>query len=222
VDSAITLAREVVPAEAGPVVHGRIAAQALNNLAYYLRMDGELGEAEETYRRALNDFSSWIPPSQRVTVLQNLASVLDLQGDSVGALETLREAADFAAEVWPQGHWRTGQRWASLAEGYLRYGRTEESEAPFREALAVYTATLGPAHGWTATTESQLGDVLAALGRPTEAEPYLLRGFGKLRAGPGPDDRATLLAARRLATFYARLGRMEEAERYRALAGTES
>lgn len=219
VDSAAVWARTVVEGgrsageDGGPVM-----AQALNNLAYYLRRGGDPAAAEQTYREALDVYGRWIAPSERVVVLNNLASVQDVQGDTSAALGTLREGVEFAQGAWPDGNWRTGLRWAVLAQAHIKYGHIAEAEDPLREAIDSYATTLGPGHRWTASMESQLGDLLAALGRPDEAEPLLLRAYGKLRTDPGSEDRETRQAARRLAAFYESLGRDVQAERYRILS----
>ncbi len=219
VDSAAAWTRSAVEGGRGEGDEaGALMAVALNNLAYYLRRGGDPAAAERTYREALDVYGRWIAPSERVVVLNNLASVQDVQGDSAAALGTLREAVQFAQGAWPDGNWRTGLRWAVLAQAHIKYGHIAEAEEPLRQAIDSYAMTLGPGHRWTASLESQLGDLLAALHRPDEAEPFLLCAYGKLRTDPGPEDRETRQAALRLATFYGSLGRDVQAERYRALS----
>ncbi|MFC1791347.1 protein kinase [Gemmatimonadota bacterium] len=218
-DSATILVRGVLShgEEAGDSL-GPVMANALNNLGYYLRILEDFHGAETAYRRALDEFGRWIPPSQRMTVLGNLGSAQDKHGDTLQVLETFRERVDFAGTAWPSGHWRTGQAWQVLASAYLRYGFPAEAEEPLRQAAALYMNTLGPTHAWTAGAESELGALLGVLGRPSEAEDFLLGAYEKLRAGPGPDTPIARAAAGRLAGFYRDLGRDAEAARYRALA----
>lgn len=218
-DSATALVAEVVArAEALDPVPGDVVAPALNNLGYYRRLAGDLTGAEAAYRRALDEYGDWIPLSQRQTVMVNIATVLDRQGDTEGALHVLRERVDRAREWWPEGSWRVGSAWTTLAAALVRYGDTAAAEAPLREAISSYEATIGPEHAWTANAESQLGAVLAGRGQSEEAERYLLAAYEKLHR-MGPDGQWTLDAAGRLADFYEARERPAEAARYRSSGG---
>jgi len=195
---------------------GKIGAQALNNLGYLLRRKEAYAEAAALYRTSLEEYRLWMAPTERMTTLVNLASVQALQGDTAGAAATLQERLLYARESWPQGSWRVGEAAQALSRFYIRQERFAEAEAPLREAAASFSQTLGQGHAWTANAESILGAALGRLGRPTEAEPLLLRGFEALLAGPGADDPWTADAAGRLAEFLELQGRTDQAARYRA------
>jgi len=222
-DSAIAVVRGVIEqGDALEDVPGEVMASALNNLGAYLRFKDDFAGAEESYRRALDEFGDWITLSDRQTVLVNLASTLNLQGDTAGALGVLSERLSLAHEWWPGGSWRVGAAADALGNAYMQFGDPASAEVPLREAIASYDSTIGPEHSWTAKTESILGEALGLLGRPEEAEPYLLRAHVNLSSGPRPNEAWARDAAGRLADFYERQGRQGEAMRYRALAGGSS
>ncbi|MDH5759049.1 MAG: serine/threonine-protein kinase [Gemmatimonadota bacterium] len=215
VDSAVALSRGIlVHIEDGDEEGAPLAATVLNNLGYYLKLQGDLAGAEESYRRVLSDYDRWVPPSEHAQVLGNLTNVLNAQGDSAGALEVAGERLAFSRRAWPDGGWRVGQAALFLATVHLEYGNVGESIEPLREAATSFRDALGPSHGWTGNAESLLGASLAGTGRSDEAEGHLLRGYRVLLAGPGPDDPLTANAARRLAAFYQDRGRPDEAARY--------
>ena len=148
----------------------------LNNLAYSQRMAGDLASAERNYRAALERVERiWgeVHPN-RLQVLLNLASVLDLQGRDAEAETALWEVVEMRRALVPAGDWHVG---SDLLTGIGRFlmlrGRWSEAERPVREGLAVYEASLRPGHSWIAVARAQLAACLLAMGRDAEAEPLV-------------------------------------------------
>ncbi|HSG47573.1 MAG TPA: tetratricopeptide repeat-containing protein kinase family protein, partial [Longimicrobiales bacterium] len=221
-DSAEALLREILAGiEAGGEDVSPLGPEAANNLGYLLRVRGRPAESAKMYRLALDRFDHWMPPTQRLITLNNLAALQDEMGNPSEAEATLRAHLALARETWPGGNWRVGSSASALATLLLWNGRTAEAVPLLQEAMEVYTRTLGPTHGWTANAESRLGKALSEVGRADEAEPLLVGSFETLLAGPGPEDRWTLEALERLTSFLDGQGRAAEASRYRRRIGAD-
>jgi hypothetical protein len=107
-----------------------------------------------------------------------------------------------------------------MALGAIRIdqGRAAEAEPLLREALAQRLQKLGPTDRRTARAQRLLGLCLVALGRPAEAEGFLLQSYTTLAAATNWYHR-TLREhnVQDLVALYQGWGKPAEAERYRAL-----
>ncbi|MGH6912751.1 MAG: tetratricopeptide repeat protein, partial [Geminicoccales bacterium] len=91
---------------------------------------GELGEAEESLRAALNEFELWGYGEQQAQIYCDafLAAVLRERGDLEGAIAALREAV--AVE-------------AGYVRGWLELGLCLQDSGALDEAIEVYRVALG-------------------------------------------------------------------------------
>jgi hypothetical protein len=87
--------------------------------------------------------------------------------------------------------------------GRCRMGRGDPAgaEEPLREGLALRRRNLPPDHWLIASSESQLGESLAAQGKRAEAEPMLVAGYEGLKSRFGSDSPRVREAAERLQRF---------------------
>ena len=84
--------------------------------------------------------------------------------------------------------------------------------APYRRALAIFTAADGPDSPRPAGVAFSLGTLLTDLGRPVEAESLLRRTVDALHAIHGGDHPEAVLAMSHLASVLRKLRRRDEAE----------
>jgi Tetratricopeptide repeat len=106
----------------------------------------------------------------------------------------------------------------ALGAVWIDQGRAREAEPLLREALTFRRQKLGPADRRTARAQRLLGLCLVALGRPAEAEGFLLQSYSALAAATNWYHR-TLREhnVQDLVALYERWGKRAEAQRYRAL-----
>jgi WD40 repeat protein len=97
-------------------------------------------------------------------------------------------------------------------------GRYDKAEVLWRRFLEINHQRGLDDELATFSAESQLGDCLARLGRPREAEPLLLRGYERARGTPSAAALPELLAdyRKRIIAFYDATGQRERADSWRA------
>ena len=157
-------------------------AGPLNNLAYLLRVNEDYAGASPLYKEALGILSETLGRSHpsALVVANNLALVLaDL--DRLAEAESVREESIVAVEAqWPDGHWRVGAGYASLARHHLRFGDAASAEAPITTAIDIYEEQLGADHFWTQMARMHLAVSHLVTGRGSEGRPVLDEGFAQL------------------------------------------
>ncbi|MFN2316521.1 MAG: tetratricopeptide repeat protein, partial [Gemmatimonadales bacterium] len=217
---ALELYREVLAAqrlssEISPLSLGA----TLNNMASLLRSLGQSDEAITFYREAYEIQLTHAAGTDRNT---NVAG-----GNLAGALARLGrhdEAADILAgeiarhrELFPPDHARLGAVLGHLAVHFENIDRHVEAEPLRREQLRIYEAALGNNHV-TVQSRVRLGQLLATLSRPEEAEAHLLAADSLVASLSDPEFSAGTQALVRaaLVRLYENLGRAEDAARYRS------
>jgi CHAT domain-containing protein/Tfp pilus assembly protein PilF len=192
-------------------------AAALNSLALVLERLGDYAGAETLLRRALGILEKKLGKEHpdTATTLSNLGRVLDSQGKHAAAQTTApskpASGADPAAQL------------AVRAEEALRRGQFQEAETLHHQVLAIHEKALGPEHPTTATSVSNLGNVLSLQGKYAEAERVYRRALEireKVLGGEHPDVATSL---NNLANILQELGKDQQVAaselRARARAG---
>ena len=133
-------------------------AAALNNLALVLEKLGDYASAESLLRRSLRILEKTLGKQHQdaATTLSNLGRVLDLQGKFSDA--TGGAAGENAEQL------------SVRAQELLQRGRYQEAETLHYRVLAIHEKTLGQEHPTTATSLSNLGNVLHLQGKFKDAE----------------------------------------------------
>ncbi|MBI4292201.1 MAG: CHAT domain-containing protein [Betaproteobacteria bacterium] len=167
------------------------AASALNNLALTLERMGNFASAEALLRRAYNNLEKALGPAHpdTATTMSNLGRVLDSQG-KLGA-----SAEIGAAQPGPAKTPDDPLQLAARAEELIARGQYQEAETLHYRVLAIHEKTLGIEHPITATSLSNLGNVLYLQGKFEEAEQVHRRTL-RIRErvlGPSHPDTATSL-----------------------------
>ncbi|MBI2319289.1 MAG: CHAT domain-containing protein [Betaproteobacteria bacterium] len=180
-------------------------ASALNNLALALERMGDFAGAEVLLRRAYRNLEKALGPvhPDTATTMSNLGRVLDAQGKlgagaGVGAVPPDRAAPG-----------EDPQQLAARAEELIAAGHLRAAETLHHRVLAIHERTLGAEHPTTATSLSNLGNVLTLQGKLTEAE-RVHRGTLKIREKVlGPDHPDTATSLNNLANVLMEQGRDE-------------
>ncbi|MFH1602940.1 MAG: tetratricopeptide repeat protein, partial [Pseudomonadota bacterium] len=131
-------------------------AAALNNLALVLEKLGDYASAELLLRRALRILEKTLGKKHQdsATTLSNLGRVLNLQGKFGDADASVEDAIQLSVR----------------AQEFLNRGQYKEAETLHYRVLAIHEKTLGKEHPTTATSLSNLGNVLYLQGRFKDAE----------------------------------------------------
>jgi tetratricopeptide (TPR) repeat protein len=122
------------------------------------------------------------------------------------AQECDQQARQACAGLWP------GE--SPAAEDASDPGAGEQSEAVFRNAVAIWEKALGPDHPHVATSLVHLARVCAGQGKFSEAEPLLLRAFDIRQRLLGPQHPLVAESCHDLGGVCQQMGRWEEAERW--------
>lgn len=170
-------------------------AAALNSLALVLEKLGDYAGAEALLRRSLAILEKKLGKENpdTATTLSNLGRVLELQGKFAGV----------GAE---QGDGGTARRLAARAERAVRRGEFREAETLQHEVVAIHERTLGPDNPTTATSLSNLGNVLYLQGKYAEAEKVYRRALAVREKVLGPDHPDVATSLNNLANALQQLG----------------
>ncbi|MBL8863557.1 MAG: serine/threonine protein kinase [Planctomycetes bacterium] len=143
---------------------------------------------------------------------RSLAQVQGARGDHAAAERIYREALErTTAEQGPRGT-TTLELTAELANELRQLGRSEESEALYRDLVRVHRDRDGTASRGAQIALNSLAVLLQDTGRVAEAEPLYRESAEIGERLWGPDNDYTLTAAFNLAGALRDLGRNEEAE----------
>ncbi len=180
-------------------------ANTLYDLAILRRQQGDEGEAERLYRRALDirERELGLNHPDVATVLNNLAALEAAQGNYDAAQPLLKRALSIRQTALGREHVLTAQSLNNLALLYAAQGNAASAEPLYQSALSILENTDRPQ-----TTELQRGELervldnYAALlhdtGRDTEADRLEARALALGAAGEPPPD-----ASRRLDRYPA-------------------
>ena len=194
--------------------------QTLNNLGYLYRVKEDYAEAERVYREALAVNQQHGTAQDRILLLANLASVLNLQGKHGEVHDVLQERLEVVRKNWPAGHWRVGEAVSTIGGYFIRLGDSILSEPYFREGAEIYDAALGRDHAVTGTAWAVLGAVYKAQRRFEDAERLILRGWSAFENREMDQFKQDVLL--RLVMLYEAWGKRGAAAKYRALMPADS
>jgi CHAT domain-containing protein/tetratricopeptide (TPR) repeat protein len=167
-------------------------ASALNNLALVLEKTGDYRGAELLLQRSLGILRKLRGPdhADTATTMSNLGRVLDAQGkfgDSANIAATAGGTAGAAAD--------DPQVLTNRASDLAAKGQFREAESLQQRVVQIHEKAVGPEHPLTATSVSNLGNMLYLQGKFAEAEQVHRRALA-IRTkvlGPGHPDTATSL-----------------------------
>jgi eukaryotic-like serine/threonine-protein kinase len=178
-------------AEGSPAGQSPVVAELLGNLAHMLADDGQLAEAEQTWRRCLALIKQRVGPVHRETFasLFQLARVL-AQEQKFPEAETLFRDAIALSDKLGWTNEEDGTLLANLGVALLNQKKPGEAETAFRESLALRRTRRTSDDPWLADALARLASLLVAQERFTEAEPLLNEALSILKRQPQLDDEA--------------------------------
>jgi tetratricopeptide (TPR) repeat protein len=187
----------------------RSIALARRRLAIARRESGELGDAEQLLREALDVLRSRQDRRGIAEVLDDLGELLIERGQCEQALETLDEGQEYDEQIGATG---TPKAQTFLLQGraHLQLGHRDQAKLLLSRAYDEYAACEDD--GGIAQSNYELGLWAAHEGHYRDAAQHLKNA---LEAMTKRTDRAGIVrAARALASLYRRLGDLERAEEY--------
>ena len=173
---------------------------SLRSLAALLYHRGDAAAAEPLLRKALRIRLEVYGPenTELAPVLDLLGNVRFAQGDLAEAGTLYRQALDLRRQRLGEEHADLSRSERNLAELSLAEGNLPEARHLAESALSRLRRAKVPADWHIADIESILGAVLAAQGRPAEAEPLLRKGYETLVRTRGKHAAVTHDARQRL------------------------
>ena len=172
-------------------------AAALNNLALVLEKLGDYPSAESLLRRSLRILEKTLGKQHQdtATTLSNLGRVLDLQGK-------YSETAGGGAGEDPK-------QLSARAQELIDRGQYKEAESLQYRVVAIHEKTLGKEHPISATSLSNLGNVLYLQGKLKEAEAVHRRVLAIREKVLGPEHPDTATSMNNLANALQEQGKDE-------------
>ncbi len=148
------------------------AAEARNNLAVLFKSLGRYREARALYEQALCTIARLEGDASlaAAAVLHNIGGILHVQGDYAAAEPYARRACEITGTRLGERDPRTLQDRVAHAAILDGLGRHAESEAIYREVLALWREICGEEHHEVATTLHNLAAAIEARGGFAEAE----------------------------------------------------
>lgn len=195
-------------------------ASALNNLALVLEKLGDYRGAELLLRRSYGILQKRLGPNHpdSATTLSNLGRVLDSQG-KFGASAAVAAGGPAA----PSRAGDDPQRLAAQAQELIDKGQFREAESLQQKVVSIHEKALGREHPQTATSLSNLANVLYLQGKLGEAEQIDRRVLAIREKVLGPEHPDTATSLNNLANILFEQGKDQQLsmaeQRARARAG---
>ena len=202
--------------------HGEVnlnTARMQHNLALVLWKEGAYAEAGPLFRVAVANIARTYGPAYRGHRLAMANQAHNLNGlrDARAAEARAREALALYRQAPADAMVATAL--LALGHALMAQGRGVDASSSLREALGMIEKQPSARYPWLkGDIQSTLGVVVAAQGRPEEAEKLLLDGHEALRASPATPAHRLRAAVERLADFYAAQGRATDAASWRRRA----
>jgi eukaryotic-like serine/threonine-protein kinase len=191
-------------------------ATSRNNLASLLQDQGDLAAAEPLYRTALASVERRLGTAHPdyAAHLNNLATLLEERRRFADAEPLYRRSLEVRRLVYKTDeHAAVARAEHSLGRVLLALQRPREAEPHVRRALAVRERVLPAGHFEIGLGRALLGELLAASGRASEAEPLLTGALEHIKQAQGPRHPAVADCLLTLSAFYRRTDRPAQAER---------
>ncbi len=170
---------------------------ALNNMAWLLREQGKLDEAEPVFIEALAShrrFGTDAGVGEAQTLI-NLAQLARAKSDLTLAESRAREAVDTLSKSFPDGHMVTATALSDIGVTLRERGRFEQAAESYHQAAQLQRRLVGPSHAYLIISLGGEGECLAAVGRAAEAV-ALLREALRIAVGQKPENVAKVMASR--------------------------
>jgi len=164
------------------------------------RQRGDYRNAVPVCRECLEIEELVLGPEHRETLtsVNNLALLIDSQGESAAAERLHRRALEARERVLGPEHPDTLQCQISLADLVLKEGRLQEAEKMQRQTLATHLRVMGLENPQTLWCQSNLAETLIKEGHYPEAEKFASEALQVERRTLSPTHPETLYTLQRL------------------------
>jgi serine/threonine protein kinase len=192
-----------------------------NNLAAANQLAGRTALAIPVFEQvlALRKAKLGADHPDTLTTMNNLAVALQAVGKTARARPLFEEVLALRKEKLGVAHPDTIKSMNSLALTYISLKEWDKAAQLLRECLKLREKA-GSDDWRRLVTMSQLGEALAGLGRPDEAEPLLIQAYEELLArapeAVGTRKKDQTAAGARIVRFYQATGKADKAGEWRA------
>lgn len=178
------------------------------------RDNGQLDEAEATFRRALQSTDPKTPGggSGMAALYAGLGLTLSKSGDQEQAAKYIAQATEALRELYGVRHPNYAAALQNAAIPHLRNGAYTQALSLYTQSHGSLVELLGADHISTATTGYSVAMALLYMGRYDEAREYAEKSAKAYRAAAGPRSRAAADSSAILCEIEMRAGRLAEAE----------
>ena len=188
-------------------------ATYLNNIALVLKSQGQLEEALEMHRQALDIRKRALGEDHPDTAgsVNNIASVFGEQGRFDEALEVHQQALDIRKRALGEGHPDVAQSLNNIASVWNMQGRLDEAFHNFRQAVDIWKRALGDDHPQVASGLNNIASVLSDQGRLDEALQNFQQALAITKRALGEDHPDVATDLNNIASVLKSQGRLDEA-----------
>jgi tetratricopeptide (TPR) repeat protein len=159
----------------------------LNTLGLARRDQGDFGEAAQFLERAIDEHRALAgePRSELALTLNNLATVLFLQGEQTRAESLALEAYELSRKTLGENHLYTAYPLGTLAEIYYRQQNYPKARETIEHTMEIQQRALAGEHLDLVRSRVMLGKIVMRAGNLAEAEAIFRDALAKLEAAPG-------------------------------------
>ncbi|HJQ22932.1 MAG TPA: FxSxx-COOH system tetratricopeptide repeat protein [Blastocatellia bacterium] len=189
-------------------------ARLFNEVGLYLATRAEYAQAKHMYEHALalNEKAFGPDATQVATNLDNLAGVLQAQGDLAGAKALVERALAIDEVAFGPTHPKVAIRLNNLGLVLKAQGDLSRAKALYERAITIGEAILGPTHPKMATRLGNLAGVLRAQGDLNGAKALYQRALTIDEAVYGPDHPAVAIDINNLGGLLREQGNLASAK----------
>jgi serine/threonine-protein kinase len=189
-------------------------AESYGNIAFNLRTQGRLDEAEKFYRDALRIARNlYTEHTELAGALHGLGTLLMLKGELAEAEPYILDALGMRRRLFGQEHPQVAESLANLGMLYQDQGRYEESEVMLKESLSMSQALFPIEHTTIANGMNQLGWLYYRTQQYEKAEPLMVEAVRQYRVVSGDQHSSVASALNKLGLIQTELRYFDRAER---------
>ncbi len=183
---------------------------ALAELSTVMHGLGDYAGAEQVIRRALK-FSEVVPPTMRISAIENLAALVSMQGNQDKAAELFEEALELSSKLLGRMHPTTLHIALNLGAALNLANLFDQSLSIFENMLPSIRRSLGDKHLWYLVCLTNLGSALTDIRAYERAERIIIELIEKSTMSQGPENEYTLRSQLGLGYLYYVKGELSKA-----------
>jgi len=189
-------------------------ANALQNMADFMKAKGDQQEAAKMLREALDVHLAVLGPDhERVAETMNNLAIIEKNLGHYDVAEPLyTRSIEIRRTFWGARHQTVGESLGNYGVYLMTVGRLAEAQVTLEEAVSIRTEGLGPDHGITLITRTNLAQVYWRQEKLDEAEAMFDELLPRRRARPGQASIDLSIHLANHGNFLRERGKLVEAE----------